>query len=81
MAETLQSNIGFGAGKYNLNLEEDLSANETLYSSHTNLIWTPIEKFLLGFEYSWGHREVHDVREGDLDRFMFISMFYFQVAT
>lgn len=75
--ETLQSNIDFGLGKYNLNPEESPSANENLYSSHTNLIWTPIEKFLFGFEYAWGHREVHDGREGDLDRFMFTSMFYF----
>lgn len=75
--ETLQSNIDFGIGHYNLNPEANPSANESLYSSHTNLIWMPIEELLFGFEYVWGNRQVHDGREGHLRRFMFTSMFYF----
>ncbi len=75
--ETLQSNIDFGIGKYNLNPEASPGANESLYSSHTNLIWTPIEKFLFGIEYVWGNRQVHDGREGHLRRLQFTSMFYF----
>jgi len=74
---TLQSNIDFGMAIYDLNLEEVATANEKLFSSHLNLIWTPNQKMEFGMEYVWGHRKVHDGRTGDIDRIQFNSIYYF----
>jgi len=74
---TLSSNLDFGMGYYKLNSGADSEDNKKLFSSHMNLIWTPIEMFELGIEYVWGHREVHDGRKGTVNRVMVNSVFNF----
>ena len=75
--DNLQSNLDFGISFFDLNPDEDPEANSKLYSSHINLIWTPIEQLEFGLEYVWGHREVHDGREGNVNRIHVNSVFYF----
>lgn len=74
---TLQSNLDFGISRFDLNPEEDAEANERLLSSHVNLIWTPLEMLELGVEYVWGHRRVHDGREGYISRLQVNTIFSF----
>ena len=74
---TLQSNLDFGISAFDLNPREDAEANERLLSSHVNLIWTPLSMLELGVEYVWGHRRVHDGREGYISRLQFNTIFSF----
>ncbi len=73
----LSTNLDLGIGYYDLNPEEDAQANERLLSSHINLIWVPLEQLELGLEYVWGHRRVHDGREGEISRVQVNSIFIF----
>ena len=76
-SDTLHSNIDFGVSYFDLNPEEVADANKELYSSHINLIWDPIDKLSFGIEYIWARREVHDGREGTINRAQFISKIFF----
>jgi hypothetical protein len=80
--DTLSSNLDFGMGVYDLNRYdvnpyEDPEANRHLYSSHVNVIWTPIEQLEFGLEYVWGRRVVYDGRVGEINRLQINSIFNF----
>jgi hypothetical protein len=75
--DTLHSSIDLGVSFFNLNPEEVNDANTELYSSHLNLMWTPDDKLQFGIEYIWGKREVHDGRQGTINRTQFTSRIFF----
>jgi hypothetical protein len=75
--ETLASTVDFGASFFNLNPEEVNDANKKLYSSHLNLMWFPTDELEFGIEYIWGKREVHDGRQGTINRMQFTSRISF----
>ena len=75
--ETISSNLDFGMSAFKLNPDEDPRANKRLYSSHINMIWTPIKQLEFGLEYVWGHREVHDGRTGYVSRLQINSILNF----
>ncbi len=82
--ETLRSNIDLGMMHHDLNpLEEALfpdierDSNRRILSSHSNIIWSPLDRITLGLEYIWGKRKVHDGREGVVRRLQFTSIYNF----
>jgi len=75
--DTLHSNVDFGIGYFSLNPDTPADTNKRLYSSHMNLMWTPIEQLEFGIEYVWAHRKVYDGREGKINRVNATSIFYF----
>ncbi|MEX2353405.1 MAG: DcaP family trimeric outer membrane transporter, partial [Gammaproteobacteria bacterium] len=75
--DTLQSNIDFGFSRFDLNPEENTTANRRLLSSHINLMWVPLDNMEFGIEYVWAHRRVHDGREGSINRINALSVFFF----
>ena len=75
--DTVSSNFDLGTSFFNLNSEERNNANKKLFSSHLNLLWTPEDRFLFGIEYIWAKREVHDGRQGTINRMQFISKIFF----
>jgi len=75
--DTLSSNLDFGYSAFDLSPDETGEANRKLYSSHINLMWSPLEQTDFGIEYVWAHRKVHDGREGKINRVNAYSVFYF----
>ena len=82
--DTIRSNIDFGMMRHDLNpLDEAMfpslerSRTRNVYSSHSNIIWSPVEQVSLGIEYVWGNREAHDGREGKVRRLLFTSIYDF----
>jgi len=82
--DTIRSNIDFGMMRHDLNpLEEAMfpslerSRTRNVYSSHSNIIWSPVDQVSLGIEYVWGNREAHDGREGKVRRLLFTSIYDF----
>jgi len=51
--------------------------NQTLFSSHLNLLWNLTSAATVGLEWIHGDRQIEDGREGALDRIQFTSMFRF----
>lgn len=51
--------------------------NESIFSSHLNLIWNLTSAATVGVEWIHGERRLTDGREGSLDRVQFTSMFRF----
>lgn len=51
--------------------------NESLFSSHLNLIWNLTTAATVGVEWIHGERELWNGMEGSLDRLQFTSMFRF----
>ena len=51
--------------------------NETLFSSHINLIWNLTTAASVGLEWIHGERRLWNDRKGSLDRLQFTSMFRF----
>jgi hypothetical protein len=75
--DTIHSSIDFGTSFFDLNPEESDTANTELFTSHLNLMWTPDTKLQFGIEYIWGKREVHDGRQGNINRAQFTSRIFF----
>jgi hypothetical protein len=51
--------------------------NDSLFSSHLNLIWNLTSAATVGVEWIHGERRLWNDREGSLDRVQFTSMFRF----
>jgi hypothetical protein len=82
--DTLRSNIDFGMMHHDLNPLEDAmfpdierDSNRRIFSSHSNIIWSPLDRVTFGLEYVWGNRTVHDGRHGKVRRLLFTSVYDF----
>ena len=53
------------------------SVNDSYFSSHLNLLWSPIPEVSVGFEWLYGHRSLEDGSEGELHRLQITSLYRF----
>ena len=53
------------------------SANENVFSTNLNLIWSPSLNASFGLEWLYGYRELEDGRNGNLNRLQLTSMYKF----
>lgn len=53
------------------------SENEWLYSTHANLLWSPVFRATLGIEWIHGERETLAGTQGSLDRFQLTAIYTF----
>jgi len=53
------------------------SANETMASSHLNLLWSPMSDVTVGVEWLYGYRRQVDDRSGNMNRFQLTSIYKF----
>lgn len=70
----------FMGGYVNIDNEVSLignAQNQNIWSAHANLIWQPVKDFKFGLEYIYGHRELDNGTEGELNRTMASAIYNF----
>ena len=76
--EDLRSTISAGFAHANNSVIINPSLiNETFYSTHLNLIWSPSLNAAIGIEWLHGYRELEDGQNGTLDRIQLTSIYKF----
>jgi len=53
------------------------SPNKSIMSGHLNLIWSPMPSYRVGLEYMYGHRELENGTDGELNRVQTSFMYLF----
>jgi len=81
-SERLRSSLTLGYSRADTDLEffptsTLFAVNESMFTSHLNLLWSLTSAATVGVEWIHGERRLEDGREGSLDRIQFTSMFRF----
>ena len=77
--DDLRTNVMAGGTKVldNPDFLDPATTNEKVYSANANLIWSITDKFDVGAEYIYGHRETESGAEGDLHRAQMSAIYKF----
>ena len=75
----LRSNwvIGFANADIDTSMVAD-TVNESLISSHVNLLWSPVPEATIGLEWLYGERKLANGTTGNLNRLQITSLYKFR---
>lgn len=79
-SQTLRSSLTLGYSRADpgpVRVPGPVDINQSLFSSHLNLLWNLTSAATIGVEWIHGERRLEDGREGALDRVQLTSMFRF----
>ncbi len=75
---TLRSSLAIGAAYADQDTSTAaMTINKMFASSHLNLMWSPLRKMTLGFEWLHGYRELENGNDGHMDRLQFSAIYKF----
>jgi hypothetical protein len=77
-SDQLRSNLALGYARTDTNNHiAPANLNKSYFSSHLNLLWSPIPEVSVGFEWLFGQRSLEDGSEGKLHRLQLTSVYKF----
>lgn len=77
--DSLRTNLIAGTTQVtdNPSFLDPATTNESVMSSHVNLIWSPVPKVDVGAEFIYAERETESGAEGELERYQFSAKYKF----